>query len=148
VHVIRAERSTDIRDGRYPHRPKCRDGANRNQGQDLAHKSGVGFQQQRHPRRRVLAAGGYLISTGLYLRYCNACCDVDAVRPEPRRNDNAAPYAARYPAPMTLDQPQNVTNSRSAVMTRPTSARWSIGMGPAGMLTAPSLKMTLMGSAG
>jgi len=47
-----------------------------------------------------------------------------------------------------VDQPQNVTNSRSAVMTRLASARWSRGMGPAGMLTAPSLKMTLMGSAG
>src|ERR1700761_1613001 len=51
-----------------------------------------------------------------------------------------------------VDQPQNFnqnfTPSRSAVMMRPSSARWSIGMGPAGMLTAPSLKMTLMGSAG
>src|SRR5271163_300365 len=47
-----------------------------------------------------------------------------------------------------VDQPQNFTPSRSAVMMRPTSARWSIGMGPAGMLTAPLLKMTLMCSAG
>ena len=47
-----------------------------------------------------------------------------------------------------VDQLQNFTPSRSAVMMRPTSARWSIGMGPAGMLIAPSLKMTLMGSAG
>jgi hypothetical protein len=68
-----------------------------------------------------------------------------AIRP-PRR---CTPDLRQKPQHSLDDvQPQKVTPSRSAVMMRLTSARWSIGMGPAGMLTAPSLKMTLMGSAG